>query len=60
MPRSFDALLAHQGSWDEILLFGVPVVVALAAVRFVERRHRKDPAPEQETPVELPAPPDGE
>jgi hypothetical protein len=36
------------------------VVVALAAVRFVERRHRKDPAPDEEAPVEQSAQPDGE
>jgi hypothetical protein len=39
-------LIAHQGGWDEIFLFGIPVLVALAAVRFVERRHRRDRPPD--------------
>lgn len=31
-------VIAHQGGWDEVLLFAIPVVVALVAVRLVERR----------------------
>jgi hypothetical protein len=42
MYRAFDALIAHQGGWDELALFAIPVLLALAGVRFVERRHRKD------------------
>lgn len=29
---------AHQYGWDEILLFVVPIVLALAGVRYAERR----------------------
>lgn len=35
-------LLAHQGGWDEILLFGGPVVLAIWAIRRLERRGRKE------------------
>jgi hypothetical protein len=31
-------VVAHQGGWDELLLFGVPVVVAIVAVRWAEQR----------------------
>jgi cytochrome c-type biogenesis protein CcmH/NrfF len=34
-------IVAHQGGWDEVLLFAVPVAVALIAVRIVERRARR-------------------
>ena len=44
-------LLAHQGGWDEIGLFALPVLLALGAVWFVERRQRKNrtTAPDRET-----------
>ncbi|MBA2336996.1 MAG: hypothetical protein H0V96_04435 [Acidimicrobiia bacterium] len=31
-------LLAHQGGWDEILLFVGPVALAIWGVRWAERR----------------------
>ncbi len=31
-------IVAHQGGWDEILLFAGPVVLAIVAVRWAERR----------------------
>lgn len=34
-------VLAHQGGWDEVLLFAVPVGLALWAVRYAERRSRR-------------------
>lgn len=34
-------LLAHQGGWDEVALFVVPVVIALLLVRWAERRSRR-------------------
>ncbi|MDQ3782334.1 MAG: hypothetical protein M3349_05270 [Actinomycetota bacterium] len=34
-------LLAHQGGWDEILLFVGPVALAFFGVRWVERRAAK-------------------
>ena len=40
MTIPLQPLIAHQGGWDELLLFGIPVLVALGAVRLVERRHR--------------------
>ena len=30
--------LAHQGGWDELLMFGAPILLAILAVRWVERR----------------------
>jgi len=35
-------LIAHQGGWDEVLLLVLPVVVAVVAVRWAERRAKKD------------------
>ncbi len=35
------ALLAHQGGWDEALLFLVPAVAALVVIRWAERRARR-------------------
>lgn len=34
-------ILAHQGGWDELLMFGAPIVLAIVAVRWAERRGRK-------------------
>ena len=34
-------ILAHQGGWDEALLFAVPIVIALLAVRWAERRAKR-------------------
>lgn len=31
-------LVAHQYGWDEILMFVVPIVLAVAGVRYAERR----------------------
>lgn len=33
--------LAHQYGWDEIVLFAVPVVLALLAVRWAEKRSKR-------------------
>ena len=30
--------LAHQGGWDELLMFGIPIVLAVLAVRWAEKR----------------------
>ncbi len=37
-PAVFPWLLAHQGGWDELLMFGIPVVLAVFAVRWADRR----------------------
>lgn len=34
-------LLAHQGGWDEVLFFGVPIVIAVGAVWWLERRAKR-------------------
>ena len=33
-------ILAHQGGWDEILLFALPVLAVLFLLRWAERRSR--------------------
>lgn len=40
--------VAHQGGWDEILLFVAPVVLAVIAVRWLERRARRKRGEEQQ------------
>ena len=36
-----DWILAHQGGWDEFLMFAVPIVIAIGAVKYAERRATK-------------------
>ena len=36
-----DWILAHQGGWDEFLMFAVPIVIAIGAVKYAERRGEK-------------------
>jgi hypothetical protein len=54
-------LLAHAGGWDELLMFGIPIVLAVVAVRMVEARAKAkrtaaepEEAPTPETPVTEP------
>lgn len=46
-------LLAHQGGWDELIMFGVPIVLAVVGVRWAERR-AKAKRTEQEQPQDQP------
>ena len=48
-PGLMIPVLAHQGGWDELLLFVVPILLVLGWVRWAERRarRRKDEAPER-------------
>ena len=32
---------AHQGGWDELLMFAVPALLAIYALRWAERRARR-------------------
>jgi len=41
-------LLAHQGGWDEVLMFVIPVALAVLLVRRLERRGKVG-APQDET-----------
>ena len=41
MASLVTAVLAHQGNWDEILMFAVPILIAVGAVRWAERRNRE-------------------
>lgn len=34
-------ILAHQYGWDEIVLFAVPIVLALIGVRWAEKRAKQ-------------------
>ncbi len=34
-------VVAHQGGWDEFLIFAVPVAIGLWALRFVEKKSRQ-------------------
>ncbi|NNF63486.1 MAG: hypothetical protein HKN07_04430 [Acidimicrobiia bacterium] len=45
---------AHAGGWDELLFFGVPVIVAITAVRWAEKRTKR--RIEQERVDAAPAP----
>lgn len=36
-------LIAHQGGWDELLWFSIPIVAVLMWVRWAERRARIRP-----------------
>ena len=40
--------LAHQGGWDELLMFGVPIVLAVLGVRWAERRGKQRRAAAEE------------
>jgi len=40
-------VFAHQFGWDEILLFAVPIVLALIGVRYAESRAAKRQAAQQ-------------
>lgn len=37
-PGAVGTILAHQYGWDEFFLFVVPIVLALAGVRYAEKR----------------------
>jgi hypothetical protein len=54
-------LIAHQGGWDEILLFVAPVVLAFFGIRWAERRirDRRDTASAGSGTASVP-PPEGE
>ena len=40
-------IFAHQFGWDEILMFAVPIVLAVIGVRFAESRAAKRQAEQQ-------------
>jgi hypothetical protein len=40
-------LFAHQFGWDEILMFAVPIVLAVVGVRYAESRAAKRQAAQQ-------------
>lgn len=36
--------LAHQGGWDELAMFGIPIVLAVVGVRWADRRAKANRA----------------
>ncbi len=49
-------LLAHQGGWDELLLFAVPALLGVGALWWAEKRARAG-GTDQDADGEAPAPP---
>ena len=45
-------IVAHQGGWDEFLMFAVPILIALGAVKYAERRGAKKREDPERTGVE--------
>jgi hypothetical protein len=37
-----DPILAHQYGWDEVLLFVVPIAIAVVVVRRLDKRSRSE------------------
>lgn len=33
-----DWIVAHQGSWDEILMFALPIAIAIGVIKYTEKR----------------------
>lgn len=52
-------LLAHQGGWDEALLFVTPLAIAFIAINAFERRGRKQRKPTDQTESTVPPPEPG-
>lgn len=44
--------LAHQGGWDELLWFAVPILIVLSGVRWAERRARRRQSSTEEPSAE--------
>lgn len=34
-------IVGHQGGWDEVLMFAIPIVLAIVAIRLIDRRSRR-------------------
>jgi hypothetical protein len=43
-------VVAHQGGWDEILMFVIPIALAFGAIRLIERRNRGRDEEDQSEP----------
>ena len=31
-------ILAHQGNWDEAIMFAIPIVIAVIVIKYTEKR----------------------
>lgn len=47
-------LLAHQGGWDELLWFSIPIVIVVGWVRWAERRARSHAADAEAATTNMP------
>ena len=45
-------VVAHQGGWDEFLMFAVPILIALGAVKYAERRGERKRDDSEQSAVE--------
>ncbi len=45
---------AHQGGWDELLWFSIPVLLVLTWVRWAERRARTRQTAARDVPTNMP------
>lgn len=34
--------VGHQGGWDEVLMFAIPIVLAIVVIRLIDRRSRRE------------------
>jgi hypothetical protein len=55
---SMHPLLAHQGGWDELMWFSVPVLLMLTWVRWAEKRAKLRKSEAKGTPTNMPDEPD--
>jgi hypothetical protein len=47
-------VLAHQGGWDELLWFSLPVVIVMVWLRWAEKRARDRQAETEEPLANMP------
>lgn len=47
-------VLAHQGGWDELVLFAGPIIIVIAWVRWAERRAKQRKLEGESGPANLP------
>jgi len=50
--------LAHQGGWDELMWFSVPVLLMLTWVRWAEKRAKLRKSEAEGTPTNMAGEPD--
>ena len=55
-------ILGHEGGWDEILLFALPVSILLIGIGFAERKRKRQAGPPDppSQPTTIPSPTEGD